>query len=101
MSMRSRLVPGVLSGIVLLLLFPVSPNALSQIANGIFVTPVPNVPFVAVVKLEQTRTDPDGTIVNLKTNRAIARDSQGRIYKDSRRLQLACYREQHATDDHD
>jgi hypothetical protein len=89
MSMRSRLVPGVLSGIVLLVLFPVSPDALSQIANGIFVTPVPNVPFVAVVKLEQTRTDPDGTIVNLKTNRAIARDSQGRIYKDSRRLQLA------------
>jgi hypothetical protein len=89
MSMRSRLVLRLLSRIVLLVLLPVTPGALSQIANGIFVTPVPNAPFVAVVKLEQTRFDPDGTIVKLKTNRAIARDSQGRIYKDSRRLQLA------------
>lgn len=82
--MRPRLVLGSLP-----LLLPVTPNALSQIANGIFVTPVPNAPFVAVVKFEQTRTDPDGTIVNLKTNRTIARDSRGRIYKDVRRLQLA------------
>jgi hypothetical protein len=75
--MRSRLALGVLSRIVLLVLLPVTPDALSQIANGIFVTPVPNVPFVAVVKLEQTRIDPDGTIVNIKTNRRLPGTARG------------------------
>ncbi len=78
--MRSRLALRVLSRLALLVLLLLSSGALPQIANGIFVTPVPNVPFMAVSKLETTRIDPDGTIVSLKTIRDIARDSQGRIY---------------------
>jgi hypothetical protein len=55
-------------------------------ANGTFVAPIPNAPFTAVDKVEQTRVDPDGIIVTLKTTRAIARDSQGRVYKVARLL---------------
>jgi hypothetical protein len=47
-----------------------------QIANGIFVTSVPDIPFMAVSELETTRITPDGTSVSLKTTRAFARDSK-------------------------
>lgn len=43
-------------------------------------------PFTAVDKVEQTRIDPDGTIVKFRTARAIARDSQGCVYKVARLL---------------
>jgi hypothetical protein len=60
-----------------------------QIANGIFVTSVPDIPFMAVSELETTRITPDGTSVSLKTTRAFARDSKGRIFKEARRLEPA------------
>jgi hypothetical protein len=59
--------------------FPQDPRA-----NGTFVTPIPDAPFTASDKLEQTRIAPDGTIVNLQITREIARDSRGRIYKVAR-----------------
>jgi hypothetical protein len=69
-----------------LFLFAATPIDADPRANGTFVAPIPNVPFTAVDKMEQTRIDPDGSIVKLKTTRAIARDSQGRIYKVARLL---------------
>jgi hypothetical protein len=65
------------------------PGAIPQTANGIYVTSVPGIPFMAVSELETTRITPDGTSVSLKTTRAIARDSKGRIYKEARRLEPA------------
>src|ERR1700722_14087325 len=79
----------VLTGIAFLLLAPVlllaaTPVAQDPRANGTFVTPIPDAPFTAVDKLEQTRIAPDGSIVNLQITREIARDSRGRIYKVAR-----------------
>jgi hypothetical protein len=68
------------------LLFAATPIDADPRANGTFVAPIPNVPFTAVDKVEQTRIDTDSTIVKLKTTRAIARDSQGRVYKVARLL---------------
>jgi hypothetical protein len=66
------------------LLFAATPVAQDPRANGTFVTPIPDAPFSAVDKLDQTRFAPDGTVVNLQITRAIARDSRGRIYKVAR-----------------
>jgi hypothetical protein len=71
------------------LLLALTPSAMPQSANGIFVTSVPDIPFIAVSELETTRITPDGTSASLKTIRAIARDSKGRIFKEARRLEPA------------
>jgi hypothetical protein len=81
----------ILPGTAFLLLAPAllyagTPVAQDPRANGTFVTPIPDVPFTAVDKLEQTRFAPDGTILRFQTTRAIARDSRGRIYKVARVL---------------
>jgi hypothetical protein len=73
----------------LLFLLALTPGAIPQAVNGIFVTSIPEIPFMAVSELETTRITPDGTSVSLKTTRAIARDSKGRIYKEARRLEPA------------
>jgi hypothetical protein len=79
--MRAKLV-GVVSCLILLL--PV-PAVFGQRRGGdIFVTPVANAPFMAVVQVQRTIVQPDGKTQDLKTIRAIARDSQGRIYNESR-----------------
>jgi len=54
--------------------------------TGVFVTPVANAPFSAVVVVESTRSLPDGTTERFKTINNIARDSRGRIYNERRRL---------------
>lgn len=54
--------------------------------NGVFVTPIANAPFSAVVFVESTKSLPDGTTERFKTINNIARDSRGRIYNESRRL---------------
>jgi hypothetical protein len=79
-----------------LFLFAATPIDADPRANGTFVAPIPNVPFTAVDKMEQTRIDPNGSIVKLETTRAIARDSQGRVYKVS--VTQACRRDRHTTD---
>ncbi len=62
------------------------PAALAQRGGGIFVTPIPNEPFMGIVDVERQQILPNGNIVSLKTMHAIARDSQGRIYNEMRPL---------------
>jgi len=45
---------------------------------------VPNAPFSAVVEVQRTRINPDGSVLNLKSFRSIARDGIGRIHNESR-----------------
>ena len=54
--------------------------------DGVFVTPVANVPLTAVVEVTSTQTLGDGTTVSKKTFNNIARDSQGRIYNEYRSM---------------
>ncbi len=67
----------------LLLTIPVTVLPTSAQVN-IFLTPVPNAPFSAVVDVERTRIRPDGSVFNLKSIRSMARDSIGRIHNESR-----------------
>jgi hypothetical protein len=53
-------------------------------ASGIFVTPIPNAPLLAVVTTQGTRILDDGTVLNRRTFSAIARDNQGRIFNEQR-----------------
>jgi len=55
-------------------------------AQDIFVTPIPNAPFTGVIRVERSEVGSDGSVVNYKTIRNIARDSQGRIRNESREL---------------
>jgi hypothetical protein len=68
-----------------LLLYPIH-RALAQAPRGIFVTPIANEPFTAMVSVRRTRIEPDGTVLNLKSIHAIARGSQGQIYNEARAL---------------
>jgi hypothetical protein len=56
------------------------------IMEGVFVTPVANVPLTAVVEMQSTRTLADGSSETEKSTRNIARDSQGRIYNELRTM---------------
>jgi hypothetical protein len=51
---------------------------------SIFLTPVPNSPFSAVVEVRRTTIRPDGSVFNVKSTRTIARDGLGRIHNESR-----------------
>jgi hypothetical protein len=55
-------------------------------AQSFFLTPIPNEPFSAVVNIERTIVRQDGTIIQLKSLRAVARDSGGRIHNELRAL---------------
>jgi hypothetical protein len=55
-------------------------------AQDIFVTPIPNAPFSAVIDVQRSFVQPDGTVVNVKTLRLIARDGRGRIHNEAREL---------------
>ena len=61
-------------------------TATTASAQDIFVTPIPGVPFSGTVNVERSLTQPDGSVVNLKTIRDIGRDSGGRIHNESRGL---------------
>jgi hypothetical protein len=76
----------VLLGWILLALAALAPGARAQAGSDIFVTPVPNAPFSGVVTVERSIVQPNGVVTNLKTVRAIGRDSQGRIHNESRAL---------------
>jgi hypothetical protein len=60
-----------------------SPTAFAQ-TRGVFVTPIPNAPLLAVVNTQSNRILPNGTTLNQKTLSAIARDRQGRIFNERR-----------------
>jgi hypothetical protein len=83
MKLRSLSFVSANSWFILLILAASVPAAVAQ---DIFVTPVPNAPFSAVVNIERSRVQPDGSVLNLKTIRDIARDSRGRIHNESRAL---------------
>lgn len=70
-----------------LLLFTISLAAVPAPAQAsIFLTPVPNAPFSAVVDVQRTVIRPDGTAFNLKSIHEIARDGRGRIHNERRSL---------------
>lgn len=75
-----------LAGSVLLALAAVS-NAAAQSNPDIFVTPVPNAPFSAVVTVERALPEPNGYPAHFKSIREIGRDSQGRIHNEARNLE--------------
>jgi hypothetical protein len=81
--MRRKLSTVVVS-VIAFTLFAVVPRLSAQ--DDIFVTPVPNAPFSGVINVERSIVQRDGTVVNLKTMRAIHRDSRGRIYNEYRTL---------------
>jgi hypothetical protein len=81
--MRRKLLKPVLS-VTALASFLTVPGLSAQ--DDIFVTPIPNAPFSAVIQVERSIIRPDGTVANLKTVRAIHRDSRGRIYNEYRTL---------------
>ena len=81
--MRRKLLTAALS-VIALALFLTVPRLSAQ--DDIFVTPIPNAPFSGVINVERSVVRQDGTVVNLKTVRAIHRDSRGRIYNEYRTL---------------
>ena len=75
----------VLTGLTRLALVVLIPVATAQ-ARGVFVTPIPNVPLLAVVNTQSSQIQKDGTTLNRKTLSAIARDGHGRIFNERRPL---------------
>jgi hypothetical protein len=61
-------------------------RGVSQHVDGVFVTPVANVPFSATAELESIVILPDGSSEEKRTFNNIARDSMGRIYNERRRM---------------
>jgi hypothetical protein len=64
------------------------PGASAQDGPDIFVTPIPNSPFSAVVNVERSVVLSNGFVIEFKTIRDIARDTRGRIHNELR-MQLA------------
>lgn len=61
------------------------PAAMGQ-TRGVFVTPIPDAPLLAVVNTQNSQILKDGTTLNQKTLSAIARDGHGRIFNERRPL---------------
>lgn len=72
--------------LLLLALAASVPLASAQDAPDLFVTPVPNAPFSAVVNVERSIVRADGVVAQFKSIREIGRDSQGRIHNERRAL---------------
>jgi hypothetical protein len=85
-AMQSRFSGAMLSYLLALATFAVGTFALPTFAEGqdIFVTPIPNAPFSAVIDVQRSLVQPDGGVVQVKTVRQIARDNRGRIYNEGR-----------------
>jgi hypothetical protein len=82
MEEHMRFSLGAFSGLVLLVSAANVSQASAQIS--IFLTPVPNAPFSAVVDVQHTVFRSDGSAVTLRSIRNMARDSHGRIHNESR-----------------
>ncbi len=72
--------------LLLVCLAAIPPAAHAQGGPDIFVTPIPNVPFSAVIQVERSLVRPDGSVMKVKTVRQIGRDSRGRIHNELRTL---------------
>jgi hypothetical protein len=81
--MRRELLTAFLS-VIAFGLFVSVPRLSAQ--DDIFVTPVPDAPFSGVINVERSIVRRDGAVANLRTVRAIHRDSRGRIYNEYRTL---------------
>src|SRR6202050_1203006 len=55
-------------------------------AQSFFMTPIPNAAFSGVVNIEQTIVRKDGSVMQLKSTREVARDTRGRIHNELRAL---------------
>jgi len=86
--MRSPFSLPAVSGLVLLTLGIAAPGASAQ---DIFVTPIANAPFSAIVNIERSRVQSDGSVVEFKTMREIGRDNRGRIHNEKRVLVPVTY----------
>jgi hypothetical protein len=53
---------------------------------SIFIPPIPNAPFTAIVRAELIRHLEDGTTLSTKNHRTVARDGGGRIFQERRLL---------------
>jgi hypothetical protein len=84
--MRWRSFLPALSGVVFLAVLTLGPCAPAQDGPDIFVTPIPNAPFSAVVNVERSMVRRNGSVDLLKTIREIGRDSRGRIHNEAREL---------------
>jgi hypothetical protein len=62
------------------------------VVPGIYVTPVPNAPFTAVVEILSHENLPDGSVNTHTTTAHIARSSSGRIYNERRQLVPTSFR---------
>lgn len=79
--MRRRLSLSSLCSFLLLVLAILIPRSSAQ---DIFVTPVANAPFSAVVNIERTIIKKDGSVIEIKNLREIGRDREGRIHNEAR-----------------
>lgn len=82
--MRWRLSLVRLSWLVVLVVAISVPGAVAQDGPDIFVTPIPNSQFSAVVNVERSVVLRNGSVVEFKTIRDIGRDSRGRIHNEAR-----------------
>jgi hypothetical protein len=55
-------------------------------AQSVFMTPIPNAPFSGVVNIERTMVRKDGSVMQFKSTREVARDTRGRIHNELRAL---------------
>jgi hypothetical protein len=53
-------------------------------AQSFFLTPVPNAQFSGVVNIERTVVGKDGSVMQFKSTRDVARDTRGRIHNELR-----------------
>jgi hypothetical protein len=58
-------------------------------AQSLFMTPIPNAPFSGVVNIERTMVRKDGSVMQFKSTREVARDTRGRIHNELRALNFA------------
>lgn len=66
-----------------------TPVAFAGMDRAIYISPIPNSPLTAIVEVDQTRVERDGARVDVKVIETIARDGQGRMYRDAWRRDAA------------
>jgi hypothetical protein len=64
------------------ILFAVAIPSTRASAQSFFVTPIPNAPFSGVVNIERTMVRKDGSVMQFKSTRKVARDTRGRIHNE-------------------
>jgi len=73
-------------------IFTTAPGARAQAGQGMFLTPVPDAPFVGQVSTQRAILRPNGTPIMLHRTGMIARDADGRI-----RNQMTAFMPQNST----